>query len=143
MKKITIILALIILASCSSYYIEKYEDIENTMYYGTNNPNLYIEKWPYIFADIKSDSAIVKAIILPYDNNSAYSIKDTLLKYIHNDTLYKNSNSAILLENNKLCFVYIKDSTFWFYKNGLRTLLKTKDKVHNNFNHYSQYVGWD
>lgn len=107
MKKITIILSFIFLASCTSEIMYNRNNIENGLYYGTNAG---FDPTPlHIFVEIDNDTAFFQGIEF-IKGMSSLIFEKTLYKLNNNDTIYISNKSIIFIEDNKLFFEYIKGS---------------------------------
>jgi hypothetical protein len=157
MKKITKILILIFLASCTSEIMYNRNNIKNGLYYGTNAG--FDPTPPHIFVEIDNDTAFFQSLFY-IKGESELVFEKTLYKLKNNDTIYKGDKSIIFIEDNILFFEYTKGS-IWIDTNtqnnksyilnsqekGYRTKIKydstniekylaLKKHVHKPFKHF-------
>jgi hypothetical protein len=118
MKKITIILTLILLLSCSSSYNLNRDSVPNGLYYGDNR----IIPYGYtIFVDIQNDTAFVSEFYY-IKLNYTLTLRDTLYRVNknnsinQNDTLFSNGYYCTYIYDNNLYFSVIDENKSYFSK---------------------------
>lgn len=103
MKKIIIIFLVLLFTSCSNSNIYNRSNLPMGMYYGTN-ANFINPTWYHIFVNIRDDTAFVSGFYL-FKLNYTLTLQDTLVRVNNSDTLFKNLEFSVLLQNQSLHFV--------------------------------------
>lgn len=138
MKKITIILALIILVSCSSSYNLDRNSVPNGIYFGDNR----IIPYGYsIFVDIQNDTAFVSEFYY-VKLNYTLSLRDTLYRVDKNnsinqkDTIFSNGYYCTYIYDNNLYFSVLDESKTYFSKENDNVKLDFEIANLAKYNHH-------